>query len=240
MRLKRAPRTLAIDTVQRLDTEIATALYRMGVRTVFRYLDRLEDITRGRLGSNLTPEELDITLDAGLCVSPVQYYSTGYESQRRGLRLSAAYGAKLGAVAAANARALDIPDGCTIWRDLEGVVLATPEQIVTDCIGWAQGARGYEAGLYYGAGLGSTETGLVRGEQLWGLPYYRSYWRAASAVPEIPHRGPCVVQGTEQTIHLAGTRKLVVDFNMICLDYRYQADRAAGRRSPGRFMVVSA
>lgn len=206
MRLAQAPRALACDTVTPIDAEMAAALYAIGVRTVFRYLDRVHDISPGQLGANLTAAELAVLLDAGLCVSPVQYYSTRYADQRKGRALSADYGAEMGQAAATNARGLGIPEGATIWRDLEDVPRATSAQIVTDLTGWARSAlsAGYESGLYYGTGLGSAETGYLTGEDLWGLRYYRSYWRAASAVPQIPHRGPCVVQGSEQTIRLAG------------------------------------
>lgn len=245
MRASRAPRSLALDTVQIADAEIAAALYAIGVRTVFRYLDRIKDVTTGRLNANLTPHELDVWLDAGLRVSPVQYYSTGYETQRKGARLCAEYGAKLGKVAAANALSLGVPQGVTLWRDLEDVPNATPAQIVEDCKAWGKSvvSHGFEAGLYVGAGLGSQATGYVRGEQLYDLPYYRSYWRAASVVPELPTRGWCVIQGSEQTIKLqceSGARDYHVDFDMVALDHRYQADRARGDESPGRFLAISA
>jgi hypothetical protein len=201
----------------------------------------VRDISRGKLRCNLTPEELAGLLDAGLCVSPVQYYSTGYADQRKGRALSASHGAQLGAIAAANVRALGMPPGVLIWYDLEDVPRATPETILTDLIGWGKAlvSVGYESGVYYGAGLGSAKTGYLTGEDLWGLRYYRSYWRAASAVPQIPHRGACVIQGLQQTIRIAG-RSLKVDFNMIALDHLWQQDRRRGDPSPGRFMVVTA
>jgi len=245
MRASNAPRALALDTVQIMDAELAAAVYAVGVRTVFRYLDRVKDVTKGRLRANLTPCELDVLLDAGLRVSPVQYYSTRYESQAKGKRLSADYGEEMGQVASANALSLGVPQGVTLWRDLEDVPDATPEQVVADCKAWGKSvvSHGFEAGLYVGAGLGSQETGYVRGEQLYGLPYYRSYWRAASVVPELPTRGWCVTQGSEQTMRLkceSGERELHVDFDMIALDHRYQSDRHRGDESPGRFLAISA
>jgi hypothetical protein len=239
MRLAQAPRALACDTITALDAELAAALYAIGVRTVFRYLDRVEDTTRGSMGTNLTTVELQILVDAGLCVSPVQYYSTRYESQAAGRRLSADYGARIGGNAAANALALGVPHGATLWCDLEDVPEATPSQVIAHCTAWGHAVAmvGYECGLYYGAGLGSQATGYVTGDQLYSLPYFRSYWRAASVVPEVPTRGPCVIQGSEQTIRL-GARELRVDYDMIALDYQYQADRARGDESPGRFMAI--
>lgn len=241
MRLRKAPRGLACDTITPINAEMAAALVKRDVRTIFRYLDRVEDISRGQMGTNLTRTELGILLDAGLCVSPVQYYSTGYASQCRGSALCTAYGIRLGRIAAANACALGIPEGCLIWRDLEAVPRATPRGVTADLIGWARGAAsgGYDSGLYYGSGLGSAATDYVTGEDLWALPYYRSYWRAASVVPQVPNRGPCVTQGLEQTIRL-GSELVTVDYDLIALDCRYQQDRQAGDRSPGRFMVVSA
>jgi hypothetical protein len=234
-----------LDTVQVMDAELAAAVYAVGVRTVFRYLDRVKDITTGRLHANLTPHELDVLLDAGLCVSPVQYYSTGYASQAKGKKLSADYGAEMGQVACSNALALGVPQGVTLWRDLEDVPNATPDAIIADCKAWGRVVvnHGFEAGLYVGAGLGSQETGYLRGEQLWELPYYRSYWRAASVVPQLPKRGWCVIQGNEQTMKLQcgdKVRELHVDFDMIALDHRYQADRHRGDESPGRFMAIGA
>ena len=223
---------------------MAAALFAVGVRTVFRYLDRVKDVTTGRLHANLTPHELDVLLDAGLRVSPVQYYSCRYESTAKGKRFSADYGADIGQVAAANALSLGVPQGVTLWCDLEDVPDATPEMVVAYCKAWGKSVvgHGYEAGLYVGGGLGSQATGYVRGEQLYSLPYYRSYWRAASVVPELPTRGWAVTQGSEQTMKLAcesGVRELHVDFDMIALDHRYQADRARGDESPGRFMAIS-
>ena len=245
MRASRASRALALDTVQVMDSELAEAVHAVGVRTVFRYLDRVKDVTTGRLGANLTPHELDVLLDAGLRVSPVQYYSTGYESQAKGRKLSADYGAEMGQVACSNALSLGVPQGVTLWRDLEDVPDATPDQVVADCKAWGKVVvnHGFEAGLYVGAGLGSQATGYVRGDDLYGLPYYRSYWRAASVVPQLPKRGWCVIQGSEQTMKIqceSGVRELHVDFDMIALDHRYQADRARGDESPGRFLAISA
>ncbi len=231
MRVSFAPRFAAVDTAVRVSREQAQSLYRAGYRTVFRYVDRIESNPAhdDRWPINLTHDELKDLLDAGLCVSLVQYYSTGYESTARGARFSLAYGESAGRIAAINAQRLGTPAGVTIFCDLEACALATPDMIEEYCNGWSHAVVncGYAAGLYVGAGLGSQDTGWMTGKRLYALPRFRAYWRAASIVPQVPTRGWTVIQGCE--IKIAG---LQVDQDMIALDHR-------ARRSRDRFMVIA-
>jgi hypothetical protein len=231
MRTARAPRFAAFDASVALTAEQAAAFYAAGYRTVFRYVDRVisDPDKDDRWPYNLTRKELDILLDAGLYVSIVQYFSCSYESTRAGKRYSTAYGGKAGEIAAVNAGALGIPQGVTIWNDLEGCPDATPDMIEDYCNGWSEAivSHGYAPGLYVGSGLGSQATGYMVGSRLYALPRYRAYWRAASLVPQIPNRGYTVTQGCEITI--AGVR---VDQDMIALDHRAKSSR-------DRFLVVA-
>jgi hypothetical protein len=84
-------------------------------------------------------------------------------------------GTAYGTVAVHECQALDVPDGVTVWCDLEGVAPGThPSDVIDFCNNWHQmvlGA-GYEPGLYvgYGAGLNSHE--------LYSHLRFEHYWSA--------------------------------------------------------------
>lgn len=218
-------RGMALDSATAPTREQAEAAYAAGFRTWFRYLDRVpqDPDHDDRLPINLTRPELAMLLDVGFDVGLVQYYSTAYESQERGARISGAYGTQLGAIASANARALGIPRGVTIFADAEDWIrlrsklhgrqylVAFFEAVV---------AGGDEPGLYYGPNLGNGQVGYLNGREIWGLPAVRAYWKPASAAPHLPRRGPTVVQTT--TFELAG---LPVDGNTLTLDGNYTSER---------------
>jgi len=232
-RTARAPRFAAVDCATRVSREQADQLYAAGYRTIFRYLDRVisDPDVDDRWPINLTRPELADLLDAGLYVSLVQYYSTAYESTDKGKKFSRAYGERIGNAAATNARNLGIPAGVTIWCDLEFCADATPEMISDYLDGWSSQvvvvSPGFDPGMYVGSNLGSHDTGYMTGSALYMRPRFRSYWRAASIVPQIPNRGWTAVQGLP--IKLFG---LELDQNMIALDHRARSDR-------DRFLVVS-
>lgn len=233
IRTARAPRFAAVDCATRVSREQADQLYAAGYRTIFRYLDRIVSDPEhdDRWPINLTRGELADLLDAGLYVSLVQYYSTGYESTAKGKKFSRAYGEKAGEAAATNARNLGIPAGVTLWCDLEFCADATPDMIADYLDGWSHKvvtvSPGYSAGLYVGSNLGSQATGYMTGAALYKRPRFRAYWRAASIIPQIPNRGWTVIQGCP--IKLFG---LDLDQDMIALDHRARSDR-------DRFMVVA-
>jgi len=231
MRTARAPRHAGLDTAVAVSEEKAHGLYQCGYRTIFRYLDRIESNPDhdDRWPINLTHDELSGLLTAGLYVSLVQYFSTRYESTMGGARFSEAYGQRAGGVAATNARRLNIPEGVTIWNDLESCQQANPDMITDYCNGWSEAvvSGGYNPGLYVGGGLGSVDVGYMTGARLYALPRYRAYWRAASLVPQIPNRGWTVIQGCPIKID-----DIEYDQDMIALDHR-------ARSSRDRFLVVA-
>ena len=85
------PFALGVDTVQRLTPVTASALRREGMAFVVRYL------------GSLSAEELACIMSAGLACMPVTY--------------AKAYS---GMSAISELRKLAIPEGVTVWLDLEG------------------------------------------------------------------------------------------------------------------------
>ena len=233
MRAVSVPRRLAVDCAVRIPLPIALQLHSSGCRTVFRYIDRVpfDGVADDRWPINLTTAELAELLQAELCVSLVQYYSTSYASTGRGVRLSRAYGEEMGEIAAGNARALGAPEGVTLWCDAEGwTELPSVSAALQFLDGWSYRATqlGYGCGLYVGSGLGNKRAGWITGRQLYERPRFTAYWRAASIVPQIPRRGWTVAQSTETTF-----KGLPIDHNMVMLDHR-------ARRARDRFFVIGA
>jgi hypothetical protein len=234
MRTARAPRFAAVDASTIITREQAEFLYYAGYRTIFRYLDRIvsDPDKDDTWPYNLIRSELDMLLDVGLYVSPVQYFSTPQSSTKQGAMYSRAYGETVGKAAALNAKALGVPTGVTIWCDLEECPRASPQMITDYLNGWSEAVSftspGYACGLYVGANLGSPAAGgYYSGTQLYKLPRFRAYWRAASLVPQVPNRGWTVIQGLQ--IKIGG---VMVDQNMIALDHRATSSR-------DRFLVVA-
>jgi hypothetical protein len=235
-KLKVAPmrRGLAVDSATAPTQEQAQALYDLGVRTWFRYVDRVpqDPDTDNRWPINLTRPELAMLLGIGFDVGLVQYYSTGYESQLRGERICGAYGEQLGAVASANARALGVPPGITIFCDAEDWIRLRSklhgEQFLRRWMA-SNEAAGDEGGLYHGANLGNERAGWLTGQQLYDLPHVRAYWSACGDVPQIPRRGHTITQSPPVKV-----KGLEVDFNTVRLDalhlssrYRFKVIRRA-------------
>ena len=227
MRIRHAPRRLGFDASTEITKQQAEYLYAAGYRVAFRYIDRVvtdPDKAPRDWPRNLTTGELATLLDAGFCVSPVQYYSTNYESIMKGKRFSRDYGAQMGDAAAENCRRLGMPQGITVWMDLEDCGDASPQMAYDYCDGFGERmvSHGYAPGLYYGSGLGSPGAGgYITGALLYSLPRYRAYWRAASAVPQIPNRGCTVVQSTEVKETVFGVR---LDQDMICIDHKWRSN----------------
>ena len=180
------PFALGVDTVQRLTPVTASALRREGMSFVVRYL------------GSLTPEELACILSAGLAVMPVTY--------------AKAYS---GMSAISELRKLAIPEGCTVWLDLEGETDPAPA-IAAKINAWAGQvqAGGYEAGLYVGAGC------VLTSEELYGLKVTR-YWDSCSR--EIDRNGRsaapkcdyCMVQLRPFNTQIGG---VIVDVDVVQRD----------------------
>lgn len=139
------PFALGVDTVVRLTHASACALKREGMTFAVRYL------------GSLTKDELTAILAAGMAVMPVTF--------------AKAYS---GMSAIGHLRDLGIPEGATVWLDLEGED-SEPAALSQKINAWAGQiiAGGYEPGLYVGAGC------VLTSEELYRLRVVR-YWDSVS------------------------------------------------------------
>lgn len=180
------PFALGVDTVVRLTHASACALKREGMTFAVRYL------------GSLSAEELACIMSAGLACMPVTY--------------AKAYS---GMSAISELRKLAIPEGVTVWLDLEGETDPAPV-IAAKINAWAGQvqAGGYEAGLYVGAGC------VLTSEELYGLKVTR-YWDSCSR--EIDRNGRsaapkcdyCMVQMRPFNTSIAG---VIVDVDVVQRD----------------------
>jgi hypothetical protein len=136
----------------------------------------------------LSRSERDVILDSGLKLGL-------YQMMHKSVRLDAATGEQRAANLAANARALSLPEGLTLWCD--GEFQPAPSFAVMAFLR-AFGrrlARDDHAGLYWGyEGLG--------GKQLYSLPGFTAYWRSAMKYLGDPFpRSFCMDQALESTVH---------------------------------------
>lgn len=180
------PFALGVDTVVRLTHASACALKREGMTFAVRYL------------GSLTKDELTAILAAGMAVMPVTF--------------AKAYS---GMSAIGHLRDLGIPEGATVWLDLEGED-SEPAALSQKINAWAGQiiAGGYEAGLYVGAGC------VLSSEELYGLKVTR-YWDSCSR--EIDRNGRsaapkcdyCMTQMRPFNTSIAG---VIVDVDVVQRD----------------------
>jgi glycoside hydrolase-like protein len=203
-RIESAPdNALGFDTDQPISLPVARQFRRDGFRFCLRYLS-----FGGRQQSpDLTREEADHILDAGLALMPVQHV------RNPGWRPTGALGNSDGRNAVSNANSVGFPIGMNVWMDLEGV---DPTSRIADvfeyCRNWAlQVATRFRPGIYVGSGA------LLNSEQLFDLLFLH-YWKAGGHIPPVAHRGYQMIQNianetrhgihidrnTTQTDHLGG------------------------------------
>lgn len=142
----------------------------------------------------ITVEELADQLAAGVAFSPVTL-ALDFNAAYHIIRL----------------RALGIPQGVTVWLDVEGVNLDAPS-IIGKINTWAAAVNGagFEAGLYIGAGMPLTD------DQLYALPLIKRYWHSVSRVPDPKVRGCCVRQIRPNDVQPTG---LDIDVDIAEPDY---------------------
>ena len=152
----------------------------------------------------LSKQELADLLAAGLAVIPVQLGDAK-------LVPSAAEGTNVGRAAAQNAATLGFPQGVTVWCDLEWAdePQGDDQAVVDYANAWAAPvvAAGYDAGLYVGPNVPLT------GTQLYALPQFSHYWKAASKTPWVATRGFQIIQSLTLT-----TNGIAIDADVICFD----------------------
>jgi len=194
--------TLLVDTATKLTGGMAAGLQQAGIRGVIRYLS----IGPAAAFHDLDAVEAQAILSLGLGLLAVQHVRLA------GWRPSASMGAGDGADCVAHAQAAGLAPGMTIFCDLEG---CAPNTTVDDVVGYVSAwhaavwAKGFETGLYVGAGS------VLSSHDLYArLPVTR-YWRSASAVPNVDVRGYCLLQ-TYPTTKIAGVS---VDVDVSQLDF---------------------
>lgn len=171
---------LGIDCVTVLDATSAAALKAQGISFAIRYL------------GSVTASELEAILDAGLLASVVTY-ADQFDGPSTIRELTA----------------LGIPEGVTVWLDVESVH-EDAQTLIASINNWAShvSALGWQPGLYVGANQPLT------GEQLYQLRVVR-YWKSMSQVTE-PSCGWSMVQAYKTTT-IAGTQ---VDVDYVTYDYQ--------------------
>ena len=168
------------DANTKLTATTAKALKDAGFKFAIRYLSR-----KARPPArDLTADELDIILGAGLAVMAVQHVAPS------GWTPSDTLGVECGGNAAAHARAIGLPEKCSVWLDLEGVAAGTGSVVIAYCNAWFKEVEsaGYTTGVYVGANC------ILSADELYLNLKTKHYWKSGSKVPDIPHRGYCMVQ----------------------------------------------
>jgi hypothetical protein len=170
------------DANTRVTLDVARKFYNAGYRFAVRYVPRIT-----RAAHDLSARETIDLLLAGLAVMPVQHVSM------RGWLASASLGQSYGRTAAREADLAGIPQGVTVWCDLEEVSRSSQAaDIIAYCNAWYDQvkASGYEPGLYVGYGARLTPA------QLYYNLRFRRFWSAynlnANEVPAV--RGVQLVQ----------------------------------------------
>jgi len=164
------------DTDTVVDAHQAQQLRAAGFAFCLRYLSLAE----GESSGDLTPAEATRILHAGLALMAVQHV------RRRGWVPTAELGTTYGKTAALNAAAVGFPQGVNIWLDLEGVLGSVlSEEVIRYCNAWffEVASAGFGPGLYVGS------EAILTGDELYWRLRTKHYWRSASDVPQITHRG---------------------------------------------------
>jgi hypothetical protein len=226
----RVPRKLGFDTISYVDPDTASLFLMSGYYFCVRYIRRdihvndRPDMTDDLV--SLSKKELRELVKAGMLVSPVQF-----AAQHSWRKLGSTYGAEIGAAAATNCQLLDMPKGITVWCDAEWVDGPSESQIWDYLVAWGSmvKAGGYSPGLYVGSGS------ILDSDKLYGLPYFRHYWKANSIVPMVSERGYQMIQGFQCGYKVSGRpagpriHGLVIDQNIVHLDQKGERFRVVGK-----------
>jgi hypothetical protein len=177
---------IGFDTDSVLTAASVAAFRAAGFSFAIRYLSRTTPETSG----DLSAAEVATIHNGGLALMAVQHVRSA------GWQPSGVLGAQYGHAAAANAIAIGLPAGVSIWLDLEGVATGTAaSDIIAYCNTWffAVAHAGYRPGLYVGANCGLTSAQL--GTEL----DCRFYWQSGSSVPAVSGRAYCMVQTIDKS-----------------------------------------
>jgi L,D-transpeptidase catalytic domain/Rv2525c-like, glycoside hydrolase-like domain len=120
-----------------------------------------------------------------------------------------------------------LPDKASVWLDLEGVDgAASADLVVAYCNAWFKEVEtaGYTTGVYVGA------NSRLSGEDLYLRLKTKHYWKSGSNVPDIPHRGYCMVQHIRAGDKVGGVE---IDRNVTFVDAFGDAPMLANRGAAG-------
>jgi len=141
--------------------------------------------------SDLSAPEAEAILRGGLALMAVQHVA------KKGWVPSQSLGTTNGRNAVAHAQIVGFPRGVNIWLDLEGVASGTASSAVIDyCNAWFSEVDG--AGFVSGLYVGFDEV-LTSDELFFDLKTHH-YWKSASSVPEISHRGYQMFQSLPRVV----------------------------------------
>jgi hypothetical protein len=190
------------DANTKLTAATAKALREAGFRFAVRYLSRKAKPS----SKDLTADELNVILDAGLAVMAVQHVAPD------GWTPSDTLGVEYGGHAAAHARTVGLVEKSSVWLDLEGVAAGTAaDAVIAYCNAWFREVEsaGYTTGVYVGA------NSILTGDELYLRLKTKHYWKSGSSVPDIPHRGYCMVQHITPNDKVGGVE---IDRNVTFVD----------------------
>ena len=184
---------VGFDTDTKLDSATAKLFRQSGYHFCLRYIS-----LDSESNYDLTRDEAQAILDAGLALMPVQHV------RYAGWMPDAVLGTKTGQNAADNAIQVGFPAGINVWLDLEGISPdATGEAVIVYCNSWSNAVAkvGYLPGLYVGA------NSILDSQQLYDNLEFQHYWHSLSIVPNVAVRGYQMVQSDGGTIHGVGIDK---------------------------------
>jgi hypothetical protein len=176
-----------------LTTSTAQSFADAGFSFAVRYVPRTFVVTPSTAQGNLTTQEAEDILQAGLGLMVVQHVAASPWTP------SGSLGQSNGQYAVANAEAIGLPGGMSLFLDLEGVAAGTSAQTVTDyCESWFSvvTAAGYLPGIYIGANCGLSSS------QIEALSF-QYFWESGSTVPTLS-TGYCMKQSISSSYVLAG------------------------------------
>lgn len=183
-----------LDCNRPITAEQAQAFKANGMTFAIRYVTRTQTH-----GYDLSAPELDTILNAGLGLMAVQHIAP------EGWSPTAELGTQYGTTAAADCGLLALPDGMSLWCDLEGVAVGTDhEAVIAYCNAWydAVAAHGYKPGLYVGWHCGLTADELYH--RLKFSAYWSSYNLDGDNFP--------AVRGVQMRQHVAKPEDLIPGF----------------------------
>jgi hypothetical protein len=179
---------LGFDADTPIKSDIAEQFYNSGYRFCLRYLS----LGGAESSGDLTVEEVEGILNAGLALMPVQHV------RRAGWLPCGNLGAEYGTHAGSHAKSIGFPAGVNLWCDVEGISSSTTAaDVIAYCDAWYDAvlAAEYVPGLYVGA------NSILSGEQFSKLKF-QHYWKSESKVPDLPGRGYQMIQTlVEQPVH---------------------------------------